>query len=147
MGSLDDEQLAYYREAFSMFDKDGSGNIDKNELRQLFERLGKSPSEEQLSNMIARADVDGDGQISFAEFCRMMNKKDKLVTFETELKEAFNVFDKDGNGTISAAELLTTMKELGEVITDEEINLMIKEADLDGDGQMDFNEFLRIMMY
>lgn len=142
-----EEQISEYREAFALFDTDGSGTIDKDELRALFQSLGKHPTEEQLDAMIAKADVDGDGFISFGEFCRMMSKRDKFVTFETELKDAFNVFDKDGDGHIDAGELLQTMSELGEQIDAEEINLMIKEADLDGDGLMDFNEFVRIMMY
>lgn len=79
--------------------------------------------------------------------CIRMSKKDKLITFETELREAFNIFDKDGSGQIDAQELLTTMVQLGEEISAEEIELMINEADLDGDGQMDFNEFVKIMMY
>eukprot|EP00475_Leptophrys_vorax_P012982 TRINITY_DN1935_c0_g1_i1.p2 TRINITY_DN1935_c0_g1~~TRINITY_DN1935_c0_g1_i1.p2 ORF type:complete len:148 (+),score=50.35 TRINITY_DN1935_c0_g1_i1:107-550(+) len=147
MPKLTEDQLAEYKEAFSLFDTDGSGQIDQQELEKLFQRLGKAPSKEQLKAMIAKADIDGDGQISFEEFCRMMSKKDKFVTFETELKEAFSVFDKDGNGSISAQELLKVMTELGEKISLEEIDLMINEADLDGDGQMDFNEFVRIMMY
>ncbi len=147
MPKLTEDQIAEYKEAFAVFDSDGSGQIDIGELDKLFQRLGKSFSKDQLKNMIAKADSDGNGQISFEEFCRMMSKKDKFLTFETELKEAFNVFDKDGNGSISAQELLKVITDLGEHITQDEINLMINEADLDGDGQMDFNEFVRIMMY
>ena len=69
------------------------------------------------------------------------------MTFEAELKEAFNVFDADGNGFISAQELMSVLNNIGESVTDEEIDLMINEADLDGDGQMDWDEFVKIMMY
>lgn len=147
MANLTEEQIAEYKQAFEVMDKDGSGNIDADELVQLFKQLGRNPSKEQLKAMIAKADLDGDGEISFNEFCSMMSKRDKFVTFETELKDAFAVFDKDGDGSITAQELLQTMKDLGENIGDDEIELMINEADMNGDGEMDFNEFVRIMMY
>lgn len=49
---------------------------------------------------------------------------------------ALQVFDKDGNGFISAAELRHVMTNLGEKLTDEEVDEMIREADIDGDGQI-----------
>jgi len=55
------------------------------------------------------------------------------------------VFDKDGNGRISQQELKLVMKNLGENLTDEEINEMIREADDDGDGHVDFDEFVKMM--
>ena len=57
---------------------------------------------------------------------------------EEELREAFRVFDKDGNGFISAAELRHVMTNLGEKLTDEEIDEMMREADTDGDGQVNY---------
>ncbi|KAL2535955.1 Calmodulin [Forsythia ovata] len=60
---------------------------------------------------------------------------------EEELKEAFRVFDKDQNGFISAAELRHVMTNLGEKLTDDEVDEMIREADVDGDGQINYEEF------
>ena len=57
---------------------------------------------------------------------------------ETEIREAFRVFDKDGNGFISAAELRHVMTNLGEKLTDAEVAAMIREADIDGDGQVNY---------
>ncbi|CAF2068729.1 unnamed protein product, partial [Rotaria magnacalcarata] len=51
---------------------------------------------------------------------------------EEEIREAFRVFDKDGNGYISVDELRNVMTSLGEKLTDEEVNQMIREADTDG---------------
>ena len=59
----------------------------------------------------------------------------------------FQVFDKDGNGYISAAELRHVMANLGEKLTDEEVEEMIKEADLDGDGQVNFDGTPFILVY
>ena len=87
-----------------------------------------------LSNVI----LAGNGTIDFEEFLHMMAKKMKETDSEEELREAFRVFDKDGNGYISAAELRHVMTNLGEKLTDEEVDEMIKEADLDGDGRVNY---------
>ena len=65
---------------------------------------------------------------------------------QEEILEAFKVFDKDGNGFISAAELRHIMTNLGEKLTDEEVDEMIREADIDGDGQINYEEFVKMMM-
>ena len=57
---------------------------------------------------------------------------------EMEIQEIFRVFDKDGNGFISAAELRLVMSNLGEKLTDEEVDEMIRKADIDGDGQVNY---------
>ena len=57
---------------------------------------------------------------------------------EEDLKEAFKVFDKDNNGFISQSELRLVMVNLGEKLTDDELKEMILEADIDGDGQVNY---------
>ncbi|CAL1280358.1 unnamed protein product [Larinioides sclopetarius] len=69
----------------------------------------------------------------------MMSNKMKERDSEKELKEAFRVFDKNGDGFISAPELRNVMTNLGEKLTDEEVEDMIKEADLDGDGLVNYD--------
>lgn len=80
----------------------------------------------------------GNGTIDFSEFLTMMARKMKETDSEDELREAFKVFDKDGNGYISACELRHVMRNLGEKLTDEEVDEMIREADIDGDGQVNY---------
>ena len=69
----------------------------------------------------------------------MMARKMTETDREEELRDAFKVFDKDGNGFISASELRHVMTNLGEKLTDEEVNEMIREADTDGDGQVNYD--------
>merc|ERR1711916_175482 len=92
------------------------------------------------------AEKDGSGTIDFPEFLTLMARKMQDSDSEEEIKEAFRVFDKDGNGFISAAELRHVMTNLGEKLTDEEGDEMIREADVDGDGQINYEEFVKMMM-
>lgn len=62
-----------------------------------------------------------------------------------ELAQIFNMFDLDGNGLISPEELKEVMHKLGESLTDAEIVTMIKKADKDFDGQINFEEFKTIL--
>ena len=140
---LTEEQISEFKEAFSLFDKDKDGTITSRELGTVMRSLGQNPTEAELRDMVKEVDADGNGTIDFSEFLTMMARKLKDVDTEDELKEAFKVFDKDGNGFISAAELRHVMTNLGEKLTDEEVDEMIKEADIDSDGQVNYEEFKR----
>ncbi|CAI5467082.1 unnamed protein product [Closterium sp. Yama58-4] len=145
-GQLSEDQIAEFKEAFSLFDKDGDGSITTKELGTVMRSLGQNPTEAELQDMINEVDADGNGTIDFPEFLNLMARKMKDTDSEEELKEAFKVFDKDQNGFISAQELRHVMTNLGEKLTDEEVDEMIREADVDGDGQVNYEEFVKMMM-
>ena len=93
--------------------------------------------------MIDTIDKDGDGQIDLNEFILMMRGKqygslEFRKSYVDELRDAFEVFDKDGDGQITPQELAHCMKALGENISSNDIYDMVCEADLDGDGNIDF---------
>lgn len=64
---------------------------------------------------------------------------------EEEYRAAFNLFDKDGSGSISPEEFLEILKNLGQVISSEQAEEIIKELDSDGSGEIDFQEFITYM--
>lgn len=144
--SLTEEQIAEFKDAFSLFDKNGDGRITSDELGTVMKSLGQEPTDKEVRDMIKEVDIDGNGTIEFSEFLEMMVKK--LIDNsdpEKDLLEAFRVFDRDGNGYISESELRQVMASLGEPLTNSEIDEMILEADIDGDGQINYEEFVAIM--
>ncbi|RAO69366.1 uncharacterized protein BHQ10_005378 [Talaromyces amestolkiae] len=143
--SLSEEQIARFREAFAVFDKDGNGEITAEELRDVMRSLGQNPTESELQDIVNELDVDHTGTIDFDEFLTMMIHKGKATDEEAELRAAFEVFDRDGSGTISADGMRHVMKSIGEELTDAEIEEMIREADTDGNGSIDYQEFVHLM--
>ncbi|NXF13421.1 CALMS protein, partial [Smithornis capensis] len=142
---LSEEKIAEFREAFSLFDRDGDGRVSSRELGTVMRSLGQNPTEAELQVTVAQLDTDGSGTVDFAEFLALMARRPRDTDGEEELQEAFRVFDKDGNGYVSAAELRHVMANLGEKLTDEEVEEMIREADANRDGQVNYEEFVRVM--
>ncbi|RIB30273.1 calmodulin 1 [Gigaspora rosea] len=141
--ALTGEQDAEYRELFSTFDKDNDGLITAQELGSVIKSLGYNPTDENLKTMIDKVDSDKDGKINYEEFKVMMSQSSNEST--EDLREAFKVYDKDGNGYISAAELKSTMHSLGLKLNDEEVEAMISQADINKDGRIDYEEFIKMM--
>jgi calmodulin len=144
--NLTPEQIAEFREAFNIFDKDGDGRITAKELGTVMRSLGQNPSEAELQDMVNEVDIDGNGTIEFDEFLYMMSRQMREGDTEAEIIDAFRVFDKDGDGKITAAELTHIMKNLGEPLTQEEVDEMIAQADTNKDGIIDYAEFVHLML-
>ncbi|OQR73774.1 calmodulin-like [Tropilaelaps mercedesae] len=142
---LPEEQVAEFKEAFLLFDKDCDGMITAAELGVVMRSLGQRPTEQELKRMVTMVDQDGNGTIEFNEFLMMMSRKMKEADSEEELREAFRVFDRDGDGFISRDELSLVMNNLGEKLSDDDVEDMIREADLDGDGKINYQEFVLII--
>lgn len=143
---ISEEQRADYLDAFNMFDNNQDGTITREKLGNLMRKLNQTVTEDDLKDMISVVDTKGDGKINFEEFVAMMEKRKDEADTEQEIINAFRVFDKDGNGLISKAELTNIMSILGDTLTNEEIEEMIIEADVDGDGFINYEEFVRMMM-
>ena len=141
---LDDDQIAELREIFRSFDRNNDGSLTQLELGSLLRSLGLKPSPEQLETLIQNTDKNSNGLIEFSEFITLVAPDllpAKSPYTEDQLRQLFRLFDRDGNGFITAAELAHSMAKLGHALTAEELTGMIKEADLDGDGTINFEEF------
>ena len=83
------------------------------------------------------------GGIDFEEFIKLMVKHGSNI--DEDIAESFKMFDRDGDGLITEDELHITMNNLGEPMNEDEVKAMIAEADLDGDGKINFKEFQLLM--
>ncbi|XP_041449034.1 neo-calmodulin-like [Drosophila obscura] len=141
-GNLTPEQIKEIRDAFSVYDRDNTGSITCQELGVVLRSLGQTPTEAELYDMIEEIDADNSGTIEFVEFLQMMAKNYQVLNKDESVKAAFEVFDRDTDGFISAQEMRYVIASLGEKLTDQEFDEMFREADLDNDGQLSYDEFL-----
>jgi len=142
---LSEEQKSDIREAFNLFDTSGSGSIDTKDLKVAMRALGFEPRKEEIKKMICDVDKENSGTLTFDNFLNLMARKISEKDSKEEILKAFKLFDDDETGKISFENLKRVAKELGENLTDEELQEMIDEADRNGDGEVDEDEFLRIM--
>ena len=110
------------------------------------QKLGLNPTPEELKEIIEDIDKDNDGTIDYSEFLRLMSTKLKDAQTEEELLEAFKVFDTKNKQRFGEAELREICTRLKCEFTPEEIKEMIAVADINGDGYIEFEEFVRIML-
>ncbi|KAJ1978572.1 hypothetical protein H4R35_001853 [Dimargaris xerosporica] len=134
-------------ESFTLFDKDNDGFITLAELEQALCSAGEDRSNKELREMINKVDADGDGRVDFNEFAVMMasTNSNSPSGAANDLRDAFKAFDLNGDGYISKEELKSAMAQLGEKLPDYEIDEMIHEADKNGDGKIDYEEFIKMM--
>lgn len=142
MPELTQEQLSAFKETFLLFDADGGGSIDAEELGDVMGALGYSPSPEELAALVKEVDEDEDGEVDFDEFCKMMQMIMASHDALYDLKLAFEVFDQDGSGSISREELREAIFSHGGnlKLSEQEFDEIMNETDTSGDGEVDFQE-------
>lgn len=132
--------------AFTMFDKNGDKRISESELMDAMHYLGLKTTQKEVKAMIQVVDKNRNGYVDKEEFIEMMTKAQvKPLSIDEELQKTFSIFDRDGNGYISADEIKRTMAGLGERLSDDEVNNMIKAADKNCDGKIDITEFSALL--
>ncbi|OIW08674.1 hypothetical protein TanjilG_03350 [Lupinus angustifolius] len=135
------------KRVFQMFDRDGDGRISKKELKDSMEKLGMMIPDKELTQMIEKIDVNGDGWVDMEEFGELYESIMEERDEEEDMREAFNVFDHNHDGFITVEELRTVLSSLGlkQGRTVEECKKMIMKVDVDGDGMVNYKEFKQMM--
>ncbi|XP_035697898.1 calmodulin-A-like isoform X2 [Branchiostoma floridae] len=144
---MSEDEIQEWRDAFDVFDRDRDGAISAKELGSAMRSLGMDPSEFEIQELLNEVDTDGTGTIYFSEFLALVTRPmDTDQELENELREAFRVFDKEGNGFISVPDLRHVMMNIADKMAEEEVDEMMEEADVEGDGQVCYEEFIRLMI-
>ena len=136
------EKLDEYKEAFDMFDKDHSGTISVDEIAKIMKNFGNPMSKDDIKEMIKDIDTSGDGELDFDEFVTLMQRQEVVEDDDDEVLRAFQSFDKDQNGYITNTEFRYILTKLGERFTDQEVDTLFRECDLDDDGRLNYEEFI-----
>lgn len=138
------EELNVVRKNFQRLDKDGDGKITRAELMEEYKKIMNiEEANKTVDEIILRLDQDQDGNIDYTEFLVSCADYQKILSHEN-LKIAFQMFDTDGSGTITVDEIKMTL-DGGQLADDEAWDLILKEADSNGDGCIDLKEFIELM--
>ncbi|KAL0487658.1 calmodulin [Acrasis kona] len=149
LNMLSPAQAIEMKDSFALFDQDGDGKITLEEFGVVLTNLGMNPSVSDLYGMVKEAkgtlgnEVEGeDPKIDLNTFVAIMAPKLYQFDSEDDLMAAFQTIDKDGSGYISTFELKSILSDIGDSFTDEQIDLMIQEADVNRDGKVCYDDFV-----
>lgn len=123
--TLTDAEKQELRQAFNLFDKDGGGTIEADEVRVALRVLGFNPTLEELRAMIAKIDTNQTGRVDFNEFTQIILKKISEAQSTEALIRSFNNLDIDMDGYITLEDLTTVAETLGEDLSQDEIKEII----------------------
>lgn len=133
-------------DAFHALDKKGEDNIKVGDIESAMKKMGLNIKGDFLEKMEDVIDTEGTGYIGLEEFIVIVKKKMQEDEDEKELKEIFRVLDKDKKGEVNVSELRWILKNLGDDLTEEDIDDMIADVDTDGSGWVDYDEFAHLML-
>ena len=142
---LTEEQKQEIKEAFDLFDTEGTGAIDSKELKVAMRALGFEPKKEEVRKIIQDIDKNGEGFLKFDDFMEIMTQKMIERDPIEEIKKAFKLICEEGHDKITLKSLKKVARELGENMSEDELTEMIEEADKDQDGEIGEEDFIRIM--
>ena len=143
---LSNKETEQIKEGFDLYDTDGSGSLDKKGFKDAMRALGFEPKANEIDKITALAFHEDGRRVAYYEFvmtmtAKFLEPKDLLA----DMKKAFRLLDHDGTGTISLKNLKRTNRELQMGWTDDALQQMIDEADRDGTGEVNEEEFLRMI--
>lgn len=132
------------REAWESEDKERTGTLSTSSIRAVLLKLVKNISEEEIADWIEELDPDITGYSTYQIFHWCITRR--RCSIDDEIKEAFKYFDKDGTNAIPTAELRQIMLSIGENLTDEEVDEMIRESQAEQNGQTNYVKFVTTLL-
>ena len=144
---LSEQEICELREAFNIFDDNSDGSISKNKLHLLLKIFKQKPSENEYINAFESLGIRNKKKMNFNEFLMIIAKltQNTKINEQRYFQKLFDKMDRNKNGRISINEIRYIIRKSNENISEEEIELLIKEVDTDGDGLISFDEFLVFM--
>ena len=143
------------RRIFEGIDLDRSGELDRNEIRELGAQLGAEMTDEELQSAMDEMDADGSGEVDLDEFlawwksarssestwARMIARRERQEKEREWLRALFDHIDADGGGTLDLQEIGVMTSDLGLSLTTVELSAAMEQMDKDNNGDVDFEEF------
>uniref|UniRef100_A0A6P4DWS4 Neo-calmodulin n=1 Tax=Drosophila rhopaloa TaxID=1041015 RepID=A0A6P4DWS4_DRORH len=145
--TLSNDDLAEIREAFALCDPQKTGRISPEDLGTVMRALGQNHTESEIYRYSEGLEGDFIGYIELDDFIEMMTRIYKLMEHDDYLEAAFKAFDRDQDGLISCSELRNVFNNLGEQMSDEQFDEVFRQVDIDGDGTINWRDFVHAYKY
>ena len=146
MYSLPEDKIKECKVVFDMFDNDKDGKISAKILGDVIRICGGAPSQNEMENIIKGLEKTNNNKIDFEQFLMLLKKKLDTQDSPEDLINEFKKLDKKGNGTISASDLKKLMTNYENALTPQEVNIILEEAKVDGNGYINIEKFVKILM-
>ncbi|GMK53602.1 hypothetical protein CspeluHIS016_0101880 [Cutaneotrichosporon spelunceum] len=142
------QQVKQFKEAFNMMDQDGDGRISEADLRTMLTELGQTAKPDLLNALLTarpgRATGSADG-INFTQFLAMMGERLLHLDREHDLLEAFACFDEGDKGWVKVAEVRKFLAEMGDRMSQEEIERLFNGPFTDRQGRFNYIEWAKVL--
>ncbi|XP_076442130.1 uncharacterized protein LOC143281080 [Babylonia areolata] len=150
MTHFSEEQIAEFQEAFSLFDKDADGYVTNEEVGVAIRALGGTLAESELQQLVQDVGKENNGLVDFPEFLTLMARTVGTKVADSDedsdvMLETLTLLDRDKTGFISTDLLRHVLTTLGEQLTSEEVEELLKEADKEETGKVDYREFVKMI--
>ncbi|XP_033490474.2 calmodulin-like protein 4 isoform X1 [Epinephelus lanceolatus] len=140
---LTQDQINEFKECFSLYDRQRKGKIEARELITVMRCLGSNPTPSEVHRHLMSHTIDWGGELDFSIFLSIMHRQLQQEAPEEEILEAMRMADKEQKGFILASELRAKLTGLGEKLTDQEVDELLKEAGVGPDGRVHCEQFAK----
>nr|XP_033776505.1 calmodulin-like protein 4 isoform X2 [Geotrypetes seraphini] len=142
---LSQDQINEFKECFSLYDKTQKGKIKASDLLTVMRCLGVSPTPAEVQRHLQLQKIDRDGDLDFSTFLTIMHRQKQQEDPKKEILLAMLMVDKQKRGYIPAPELRVKLTQMGEKLSQEEVDDLLKEANVGADGLVKYEEFIRMI--
>ncbi|KAK5960662.1 Mlc1p PWA37_002093 [Arxiozyma heterogenica] len=136
------------KDIFTLFDKKAQGSIDSSMVGDYLRAIGYNPTNKQVQDLIDSQDNSAsNGTFTLDQLEQLISDNQQLLDSTTQSKvedfiKAFQVFDKDNTGKVTVGDLKYMLTGLGEKLSDDEVEELLKGIDVDSDGGIDYRKFI-----
>ena len=146
MSTLEEDKLKECKIIFDMFDENKDNKISLNELGDILRICGAAPSQQELMMIIKNLEENGNENISFEIFIKLLERLINTQDSEEDLINEFRKIDKVGDGTMAASDLKKLMSNYENPLQSQEIDEIIQEANVDENGYINIQRFVKLLL-
>ncbi|XP_007654020.2 calmodulin-like protein 4 isoform X2 [Ornithorhynchus anatinus] len=142
---LSQDQINEFKECFSLYDKKQRGKIKANDLIVVMRCLGVSPTPGEVDRHLLAHKIDRNAELDFSTFLTIMHQQMQQEDPKKEILLAMLMTDREKKGYITAAELRAKLTQMGEKLSNREVDDLLRETNVGPSGKIQYNQFIQMV--